>query len=350
MSSGPVDLYAPNPRAWLRLLSRLYGGLAVLRLALHRRGWLKSKPLPARVISVGNLTVGGTGKTPTVIMIAGSLFERGRRVAVLSRGYRGSSREPVNVVSDGREIFLGPSQAGDEAYLMAEALPGVPVLTGRDRWLAGRRAVDDFGAEVLVLDDGFQHLGLKRDVNLLLLDGRNPWGNGWMLPAGALREPRSEAARATAFLLTRAEGGAVEASAELARDFPGRPVFTGRHRPVRVVRSGDGREEAPGFLRGRRVVAFCGLARPDSFLRTLTELGAETALFIRRPDHHHPTSDDLRLIEGKARELGAEVVTTAKDAVKLRGRLDFWVLEVEMEILTGADDFSAMLEAWTAGE
>ncbi|MBU2551705.1 MAG: tetraacyldisaccharide 4'-kinase, partial [Proteobacteria bacterium] len=166
------DLETDRPGIWRRLLARVYGRLIGLRLWLYRTGVLKRFRLPARVVSVGNLTVGGTGKTPAAIFIARSLQARGFKVAVLSRGYKAARRGQVNVVSDGREVLLGPSQAGDEACLMARALPGVPVLSGRNRAALGRYAVERFGTGVLVLDDGFQHLPLERDVDLLLLDAR----------------------------------------------------------------------------------------------------------------------------------------------------------------------------------
>ncbi|MDY6850992.1 MAG: tetraacyldisaccharide 4'-kinase [Thermodesulfobacteriota bacterium] len=348
------SLYSPNPGLWRRIPAGIYGLAVRLRLWLDRKGFWGARTLPAWVISVGNLTVGGTGKTPAVILIARSMRDRGYRTAVLSRGYRSRSSERVNVVSDGENIILEPDQAGDEAYLMAGRLPGVPVLTGPGRWSVGRYALDRFKTQVFVLDDGFQHRHLARDVNLLLLDAAQPWGNGRLLPAGALREPRDQARRAGAFLLTRAEQLPSGLMEELERDFPGRPIFTARHKPTRLVRLADEKEETPGYLAGRRVLAFCGLARPRTFLKTLAGLGAEVVLFIQWPDHYQPKDRDLKMLETKAQELGLdEAVTTAKDAVKLAGRalgretvkgLDVWVLEVEMEILDRADEFMGMLE------
>lgn len=346
-------LYAPNPSLWRRILSGLYGGVVNLRLWLYRVGLLRPRRLPARVVSVGNLTVGGTGKTPTVIMVARTLQARGCRVAVISRGYQGKHGRQVSVVSDGQNVLMGPGEAGDEAYLIAGSLPGVPVLVGRDRWSVGRMALDVFQSQVLLMDDGFQHLALARDVNLLLLDAEQPWGNGHLLPAGALREKKAQAARATAFLVTRVNEVPESLTAELQRDFPDRPVFLSRHEPVRLVRLNDSREMETRHLKGRRVLAFCGLARPMTFLQTLLSLGADVALFIKWPDHYQPRGRDLRLIEAKARELGVfEAVTTAKDAVKLAGRslgqsaehpLDVWTLDVEIKLLDGQDDFTEML-------
>jgi len=348
-------LHSPEPVLWRRSLARVYGAAVDFRLGLYNRGIIPSKSLPARVISVGNLTVGGTGKTPAAVFIARQLQARGRRVAVLSRGYRGRSRKPVNVVADGRDILLGPEQAGDEPYLMARALPGVPVLTGRDRWVMGQYALDCFQTEIFVLDDGFQHLKLVRDLNLLLLDAAQPWGNGRLVPAGPLRERRDQAARADAFVVTRVVDRPAALLTELDRAFPGRPVFLARHNPVRVHRLDDGQPETLENLAGRRMLAFCGLARPESFLDTLTGLKIEVPLFMEWPDHYRPKNRDLRKIEKAAQiaEVG-EAVTTAKDAVKLRGRplgrqagrdLEIWVLDVDLEIVEGLDRFLDLLEA-----
>ena len=342
-------LYDDNPGWWRSGLAEAYRRAVSGRLKLYRSGWLKTRSLPARVICVGNLAVGGTGKTPTVEFIARNIKERGRRAAVLSRGYRGKSQSAVSVVSDGEDILLGPSQAGDEAWLLAENLPGVPVLIGRDRWAVGRMALEHFKAEFLVMDDGFQHLGLARDVNLLLLDAKRPWGNGYLLPAGPLREGPEAAERATAFLLTRAMEEASPAAEELAARFPDRPIFYGAHRPVRLDHM-DGEESCPvDYLKGRRVLAFCGLARPRAFLNTLAELGAEVVLAVKWPDHYRPKKKDLALIEAKARELDiSDAVTTAKDAVKIGGRtigndlapdLKVWVLEIELDLFGREDEF-----------
>ncbi|MBW1708666.1 MAG: tetraacyldisaccharide 4'-kinase [Deltaproteobacteria bacterium] len=347
-----IDLYSTRPGFFRRRLTSLYGAAVDLRLKLYNSGRLKSDHLKAWVISVGNLVVGGTGKTPAVIFIAGQLHAMGIKTAVLSRGYHGNAKESVNIVSDGKKILLSPFQAGDEAYLIAESLPGVAVLTGKDRHLAGQYAIDHFDVQTLILDDGFQHLKLKRDINLLLLDAKNPWGNGWILPAGPLREPRSQAARATAFMITRSEYNNRQLIEELEKDFPSRSIFPARHQPVSLTKLQGDAEKDLGFLVGTRVLAFCGLARPQVFLDTLTGLGVEVAGFVEWPDHFHARRSDLLSLAARARELGIKkAVTTAKDAVKLRTDdlrkwgipLEVWVLGVEFEILERKDEFMAMI-------
>jgi tetraacyldisaccharide 4'-kinase len=341
-------LYEEHPGRFRRALASIYGAAVNRRLARYRDGRLAVGRLAAWAVSVGNLTVGGTGKTPAAIYIAGHFKRQGLRAAMLSRGYKGRSRSPIGVVSYGERLRMEPDASGDEACLMARALPGVPVLTGKDRLVLGRFAIERFGAEALVLDDGYQHLRVARDVNLLLLDAARPWGNGRLLPAGPLREPRAEAARATAFLLTRVGEPTDALEAELARDFPGRPVFRSRHRPEAWKNFHEAETRPADGLDGRPVLAFCGLARPEHFLTTLEGLGVNVAGFVAWPDHFQARPGDLRYLAAKARSLGVDAaVTTAKDAVKLSGRdmaasgfpLNLWVLEIALEIIEREDEF-----------
>ena len=193
-------------RVVLHLSRSPTGGIVAARNRLYDGGLLKQQKLPRPVISVGNLTVGGTGKTPTVIFIAHILKDHGYRPAVLSRGYGGSANAPVNVVSDGNRILMGWREAGDEPILIASAVPGIPVLTGSRRLLTGRAAVETFGADVLILDDAFQHRSLFRDIDMVLLDAARPFGNGFLLPRGPLREPRIPLRRADILLRTGRRG------------------------------------------------------------------------------------------------------------------------------------------------
>lgn len=346
-----LDLYQGRPGVGRRFLASIYKAVVSSRLFFHRKGVIRSSRAPAFVISVGNLTVGGTGKTPAVIMIAETLHKKGFKIAVLSRGYRGKSKEPVNVVSNGNELLMGPDQAGDEPFLMANRLPGVPVITGRSRKITGEYAVKQFDVDVLILDDGFQHIALQRDLNILLLDSRLPWGNNHLLPAGSLREPVSEAARADAFILTRASLPADGVIENLRNDFPERPVFTADHQPVRLRKLSGGEIKDIEYIKGKKILGFCGLARPNTFLETLAGLGAEVAAFVKWPDHYRPKSGDLKMIAGKAREFGVvDILTTAKDAVKLPeaafdrdSDLNVWILDIEMKILERERAFTEMI-------
>lgn len=332
-----LDLYCPHPAAWRKAVAGLYGVAVHHRCRFYRSGLFKTHRLPAWVIAVGNLTVGGTGKTPLTVFIARHLAKKGWKTAVLSRGYGRRLPDKVLVVSDGRQLLKSADQAGDEPYLMASQLPGIPVLVGRERFQAGRQAIEQFEAQVLVLDDAFQHLALARDVNLLLVDGEEPWGNGYLLPAGPLRESVTEAHRASAFILTRGQNPTVVD--DLTSRFPGRPVLTARHVPTGLRTVNGNMVQEVTILKDRPVAAYCGLARPQVFRETLEKLGARVELFTAWPDHYRPTANDLYQFAGRARALNLNMaVTTAKDAVKIPSsssimpQLTFWVLDIDMDV------------------
>ncbi|HSO20578.1 MAG TPA: tetraacyldisaccharide 4'-kinase [Desulfosarcina sp.] len=318
-SSDPAPLLSLE--AVLHPLSMVYGGVMRLRARLYARKVLPSKSLPCRVVSIGNLTTGGTGKTPMAVLVAQHIQARGYRVAVVSRGYRGRREASGGVVSDGQTIFEGPDAAGDEPHLMARVLAGIPVLVGRDRFAVGTLAVERFDPEVIVLDDAFQHLRLKRDLDIVLLDGRSPFGNGFLVPRGMLREPVSALRRADAVVFTRSDPGA--AMRECA-DMPAHcPVFRARHAPV--VRCVD--PQSGGFLTqttdiamlaGERVVAFAGLADNEQFFAGLARAGCILAETLAFTDHYRYRSGDLERLAQVAGATGAAfLVTTLKDYVKI---------------------------------
>ncbi|MCP4686641.1 MAG: tetraacyldisaccharide 4'-kinase, partial [Desulfobacterales bacterium] len=229
--AGEGENRFPCLSAFLSLASILYGGVTKIRTECFRKGLFITKRLPCKVISVGNITVGGTGKTPMAIYVARLLQKLGRSPAIISRGYKGGAESAGGVVSDGRAILLGPDASGDEPYLMASALPNIPVLVGKDRFTAGERAIREFHPDVIVLDDAFQHLRLSRDVNLALLDHRRPFGNARLLPRGPLREPLSALSRADAYLITRADAPPSSASLSSANT-PEQPDALNRNTPV----------------------------------------------------------------------------------------------------------------------
>jgi tetraacyldisaccharide 4'-kinase len=312
-------------------VSWLYGAAARLHRHAYRAGWRPRRRFSGHVISVGNLVVGGTGKTPTAAWIASRLHRRGRRVALLSRGVGGRSREPVCVVSDGRRVRTGVAEAGDEALVLAAHAPGVPVLVGPDRWLAGLRALSAFGSEILVLDDGFHHHRLERDLDVLTVDGAQGFGNRCVLPRGPLREPVSALRRADAVVVV--DGPLAADDAELlARWTPGASRVEAQRRPV-DLRPLDGGPGAPlEVLDGASVGMLAGLARPESLRRTLERLGAKVVAERLFGDHHRYGARDL---EGLDREAPLWI-TTEKDAIKILpywlGRADLRVLGIELEI------------------
>ncbi len=266
------------------------------------------------VVSAGNLSVGGTGKTPVVIALCRHLQGQGLKVGVLSRGYGGSLSLRGGVVSDGERVYASVAEAGDEPLMIARQLPGVVVLVGKDRRKTARQAVEQFGCQVLVLDDGFQYWQLHRDVDLVLLDARCPFGNGWTLPAGILREPVPHLRRAHAVLMQ----GEWACDESFIRQFPSIPCFTWHKAFVGIRPLHEQPPEMSSDLNGRRVFATAGIASFDSFVETLRQVGAEIAGTWRLPDHYRYTPADVQEVQRRARECRAElVVVTEKDAVKL---------------------------------
>ncbi len=307
------------PVFWmLRGVSFFYGIGHRLRLAAYRRGLFSAHRFPCRVISVGNLTLGGTGKSPLVMQIAELLRDHGHRPAILSRGYRGSTENPVNVVCDGSQVLLDPEVAGDEPVMMARRLGNVPVLVGPDRVRTGEYALKHFGATVLILDDGFQHLAVQRDLDILLLDADRPFGNGHLFPAGPLREPAAALRRADLLCLTRCrKAGSIPAAVRsLAASLP---VVQTRFEPVSFARLDDGAWVPPDFLKARPVAGFCGIAQPADFRRTLEAVPLKVVWFQSFGDHHAYTAGDLRTVDQAAQHAGAQfLLTTEKDAVKTK--------------------------------
>ena len=283
---------------------------------------------PCPIVSVGNLTTGGTGKTPTTQWLARALQKRGLRVGVALRGYGGNLKEGGALVSDGEQTFLGPRVVGDEAALHARNLPGVVVSVARDRHSATQLALD-YGAQIVILDDGFQFWSLPRAFDLVLLDAKRPWGNGHLLPAGRLREEKTELGRADAILLTRVERPSLEELARThaeIRELTDAPVFESWHKPVdlRVEQSG---EILPlSALKGARVKAFAGLADNTQFYRMLRSMGASfiNTLLRERGDHHvwkrrdfNWTVPDMTVMGANLERDFVATLTTEKDAVKV---------------------------------
>jgi tetraacyldisaccharide 4'-kinase len=351
--------------AFLHVLSWVFSGIVQLRLWLYRNRILQDHPLGCLVVVVGNLTVGGTGKTPVVEKWASTLRDRGRKVAILSRGYKSKTpalwrkawywlshtdEPPPRVVSDGERVLLDSEEAGDEPYMLARNLPGVVVLVDKNRVKAGAYAIKRFGCDTLVLDDGFQYLPLKGSLNLLLVDKTNPFGNGRLLPRGILREPVKHLRRASYVFLTKSDGRRdPELEATIARHNPTADLIECVHRPQYLQRVGTGADDPAGrqplaWLKGRRVFAFSGIATPESFEKFLRELGALVMGRERFLDHYRYTADDLDALLAQARQAGAEcLLTTEKDAVRLpaaaAASLPVYYLRLEIEIIRGAVDF-----------
>jgi tetraacyldisaccharide 4'-kinase len=356
-SSESVVRVRRDPEGWLRRAweedtpRALAAGLTTLsigyRAALLARGWvydarlLSTGRLPCPVVSLGNVTVGGSGKTPLAELAALTLVALGAAPAVVSRGY-GRATRGLQVVADRQGVRLGPRAAGDEPLLLAERLPGIPVIVGENRFEAGKHAVEGHGASVIVLDDGYQNRTITKNLEILVVSARAPWGNGRLFPRGQLREPLSALRRSHLVVVTNPAGD--EQVDEITRtlrlhDSPA-PVVTARYEPLAVRRAVDGARVPLSELRGRRLLGFGGLASPRSFMDTLRGLGVPLAGFAEFGDHHWYGDADLLEVARRAGLAGAEgLITTEKDAVRLRElalpRLPLWVLTVRMVLVTG---------------
>ena len=327
----------------LKRLSFFYLWGHCFRMWAYNCDLFPSNKLECRVISVGNLTLGGTGKTPVVMMIAEILRGNGRKPGILSRGYGGNSKNEINVVCDGENILLSTEIAGDEAVMMAKRLKNVPILVGSDRYQTGRYAIKNFGVDTLILDDGFQHLALKRDMNILLFDHQRPFGNGQLFPAGELREPEKEALRADLVCITRYSGSSYPPgiNEQLTK---GLPVIKSTLRLDSLSNLYNGEVLEVKQLRDKSVSAFSGIANPNDFRKLLEKSGARVVSYHPFPDHHDYSLTDLKQIEDTARKSGAKfILTTEKDAVKVKSRsitIPLYKVALEMEILEGREIFN----------
>jgi tetraacyldisaccharide 4'-kinase len=324
-------------------------------LIINFRNWLYDQKilpavkLPCPVISVGNITVGGTGKTPCVIMLAKMLQKNGFQPAVLSRGYGGKSRKQVNIAADGQKILLESKTSGDEALLIAQSLEGVPVITGSQRIVTGRDAINQFGANVLICDDAFQHRKIFRDIDLVLLDSQNQPGNDHILPRGRLREPIAGLRRAGAFVLTRTD------EAQQTKSIIGKlaqaeniPIFMSIHKPKDIIKAANRRQWPISELKGKNVCAFCGIAKPESFKNTLLAAGAQILSFDVFPDHHRYSEKELGKIKNRFNNCRANfLITTQKDGMRLQEFPKFlnivYILRIEMEITPSMELFEKFI-------
>ncbi len=312
-------------------LSVLYNAVTRTRLSLYRRGTFQSTKLDRPVISVGNITTGGTGKTPLVEWVARMLAAGGKKVCILTRGYGRDNPDRMVVVSDGNKILATPSEAGDEPFLLATNLVSVSaVISNADRVAGGNEAIKQFDTDCFVLDDGFQHLRLQRDLNIVTIDATNPWGGGNLLPYGRLREPLSGLSRADVIVITRTDQVKTvdDLRNEIGKHAPNIPVFESQMRTSRIapLNNSSGALVPP-------VAAFCAVGNPRSFFNAVPyELAFERSF----ADHHRYSQTEIDSLIDAATLAGANsLITTAKDAVKLRSlsfSLPCYVLEVEMRI------------------
>jgi tetraacyldisaccharide 4'-kinase len=335
----------------LRFMSFVYGLGVDIKLGFYKMGLFRQHKLPCRVISLGNITVGGTGKTPTAQRLAAIIRDLGFRVVILNRGYRANWRGNVGLVSDGRRIYMSVNEAGDEAYLLAKNLPGVAVVIGKNRNVTGDYAVTNLKADFIILDDGYQHWQLARDLDIVLIDSINVFGNNFLLPRGTLREPLTHLNRANAFLITRSDQGTEDARdiirETLARYNDQALVVESVHSPRCFIEIEDWykgvRPETVALetIRQKNVLAFSALGNPTSFEQSISDIGARIVDSVRYPDHHDYTMAEMQHVMQRAVDKGVfALVTTEKDAVKIPSEfihsdrpLPLYVLGIEVRFV-----------------
>lgn len=348
----------------LSILSWIYRFLVFLRLKLYSLGIFKTRSFGCLSISVGNISVGGTGKTPVVEMLAAAFNKNGRKVAILSRGYKkkeapllkrlypSNIKQKFRVVSDGEGVLLDVLESGDEPYMLAKNVPGSVVLVGKDRVLTADYAVSRYGADTLILDDGFQYLSFGRKLDVVLIDITNPFGNGHLLPRGTLREPKSSLKRADVFFLTKVSANPTdkekkdieEVRAQITSVKPNADIIECTHQPKYLKAIGTGEQLPLDSLKGKKICVFSGIARPESFKKALVDLGADIVNSTIFADHHRYTADEISKIMQNAAGKVDMVITTEKDAVRVPkdgiGDIPCYYLRVEVAILKGEDVFN----------
>lgn len=340
---------------FLKGVSKIYGAVVLLRKWFFRIGVLRRWPLGCQVISVGNVTAGGTGKTPVVEIFARELTKQGRKVAILSRGYRRKEKpflqrifsdkiEPPLIVSDGRRVLLDSETGGDEPYMLASNLPGVVVLVDRNRVKSGRYAIRKFGCDTLILDDGFQYQRLKHSHDIVLVDKTNPFGNGNLLPRGVLRETVNNIRRADFIFITKSDGKSEALRAKIRKYNRHAEIIECRHAPKRLKNVYGKSNKELAWLNGKKVLALSGIAVPQSFENFLRGYGAELTECVRYADHHRYATQEVINVVNRAADLGCDaLITTEKDAVRFPKlstvAVPVYYLRIEIEILRGAQNF-----------
>ena len=350
---------------FLRGVSAVYGAAQKIRAIGYRHNLLQSNFLPCRVIAIGNIAAGGTGKTPMTIYLARELQQSGKRVAVVSRGYKGTAEKGGGIVSDGQNILMDAGWAGDEPFMMASRLKGIPVVVGKNRHEAGTLAIREFEPDVIVLDDAYQHLKLKRDINLVLLDHDRPFGNSHLLPRGILREPLDALARADACILTRSPQGAdlevFSDRSKLKSVLPQIPVFSSYHDPYfYLIKSGDRTllNDISEFLtppeldrvKQNKVYGFSGIARNDAFQHTVGKTGFNAVGYREFDDHHRYSATDLEDIVQTAKRAGAKcLITTEKDHARIAHlmplSMDMIVVGVRIAFNQGGQELMSFIKS-----
>lgn len=346
----------------LRIFSLIYGWGVEITLYLYKTGILRQHKLDCQVISLGNITVGGTGKTPTAQRLATIIRDMGYRVVILNRGYRAGWTGEVGLVSDGYKSYMTVTEAGDEAYLLAKSLPGIAVVIGKNRILTGQYAVKELKADIIILDDGYQHWQLARDLDIVLIDSLNIFGNNFLLPRGTLREPLANLARAQAFLLTKVDQSRDDARdiihGTLARYNDQALVVESIHQPKCFVEIEEWYKGvritnvALDTISNQKVLALSAIGNPTSFEQTIIDIGVAEVCGVRYADHHDYTMSEMQHIMQRAVDENVyALITTEKDAVKIPAEfihserpLPLYVLSIAVHFTEGYEEFMGLIK------
>ncbi len=366
-------LRASLMRVFLRGLSWLFRGLVALRLNLFKRGWKEQAHLGTMVISIGNITMGGTGKTPVVELFARTLRDRGRKVSILSRGYKSKpldepqewrkrennelvgEEEMPKVVSCGQGVKLEVQYAGDEPYMLAKNLDNVSVVVDKDRVKGGKFAIQELGADILLLDDGMQFLKIAHSIDIVLVDSNSPFGTGAMMPRGTLREPPRNLCRADYIFITKCrKAHNDELIKKIKKHNKVAEIIECTHGPVHLENVFNGETKPLSFLKDKYIAAISGIAVPESFEEKLTDLGANVLFHRTFSDHYSFSQSDIDRFMTRCMRRDAEIiVTTEKDAVRFpkpsEMDVDVYFLRIEVDILSGADVWDKLVSR-TCGE
>ena len=320
-------------------LSWVYGLVVMARNYFYDRKILKSLNLDCGVISVGNIVAGGTGKTPIVIWLAKHFRNSGYRVAIILRGYKRKAKSETGIVSDGTNILLSSQESGDEAFMIALELPEIPVLVSKNRYKAGIEAISKWNTQVIILDDGFQHQQLKRDLDIVVIDSKRPFGNRYMLPAGILREPKHSLQRVDLLLLTHTNSTSnLSQTRKKIEAFSGqKTIFESQHHPTKLYKLDNSQDLSFESLKDQRILLVCGIGNPITLVHTVEEYQPRQLELMAFSDHHQYSKKDILRIQRKANIMKADIIiTTQKDEQKLllyANQLSIFVLAIEVRFL-----------------
>ncbi len=339
----------------LTILEYLYLIIIKIREIFYKIGIFKKNELDVKIISVGNITTGGTGKTPVVKKLALGLKNKGKKVAILSRGYNSKGKKK-QIISDGDKILIEVEEAGDELYMLASHLSDIPIIKAKDRFEGGKLALENFDLDIIILDDSFQHWQLKRDLDIVVIDALNPFGYDHLLPRGILREPLSSLNRADMVIISRAEQVSDERLLEIQKRIRNYnfkvDIFNSKHNPINIAEIASNSEmsyDELSDLHDKKALALSGIGNPESFKKSLEELGVDVVVAANYPDHYKYKSEDVMDIAMQAQLNEANlVITTEKDAVKFdidiidnfnKMEVDIYSLEIDLNFIN-KDGFS----------